>query len=288
MLGVRTNLEFLGDLLADPDVVAGRLDTELVDRELPRLLSSETTYPPTGLAVYGLLQLAALQPETSSGVVDPWAIPSGWRVGEHRPLLLRVDPRARATGEATDDLVEIRVWGTPVAARVQVGDGPVWSASLRPGEGPSEPTMPAGTLLVTVDGVTRRWLHATAPDPANPTNPISPARRIWLNGDGRTWEVAAAAVRLRQRAESDGAAEVRSPMPGVVLAVQVAEGDEVQAGQSLIVVEAMKMEHAVTAARAGRVGELLVAVGDHVALQQPLAFIHSAEASREAGIAASP
>jgi acetyl-CoA/propionyl-CoA carboxylase biotin carboxyl carrier protein len=74
----------------------------------------------------------------------------------------------------------------------------------------------------------------------------------------------------------------------VVLAVQVAEGDEVQAGQSLIVVEAMKMEHAVTAARAGRVGELLVAVGDQVALQQPLAFIHSAEASREAGIAASP
>jgi acetyl-CoA/propionyl-CoA carboxylase biotin carboxyl carrier protein len=124
VLGVRTNLEFLGDLLADPDVVAGRLDTELVDRELPRLLSSETTYPPTVLAVYGLLQLAALQPETSSGVVDPWAIPSGWRVGEHRPLLLRVDPRARATGEATDDLVEIRVWGTPVAARVQVGDGP--------------------------------------------------------------------------------------------------------------------------------------------------------------------
>jgi acetyl-CoA/propionyl-CoA carboxylase biotin carboxyl carrier protein len=61
----------------------------------------------------------------------------------------------------------------------------------------------------------------------------------------------------------------------------VAEGDEVSAGQPLIVVEAMKMEHSVTAARAGRVRELLVRVGDQVALDQPLAFIHSADADLE-------
>jgi acetyl-CoA/propionyl-CoA carboxylase biotin carboxyl carrier protein len=70
-------------------------------------------------------------------------------------------------------------------------------------------------------------------------------------------------------------------MPGVVLAVQVATGDDVLAGQSLLVVEAMKMEHAVTATRAGRVRELLVRVGDQVTLDQPLAFIHSADARPE-------
>lgn len=315
VLGVRTNLEFLGELLADPDVVAGRLDTELVDRELPRLLSGrsrmaadETVYEPgvagpgmdqpgvdqipdSVLAVHGLVRLLALQPDRSvslasfgavgngrvadSSVVDLWGIPSGWRVGEHRPLLLRADRTSSRskTGEPNhqgDDVVEIRVWGTPDAARVSVGAGAVWSASVRTADrGGAE-------LLVALDGVTRRWLHAVEAD------------RTWLNDGGQTWIVAAAAIRLRERAVSDGDAEVRSPMPGVVLAVQVAEGDEVDAGQPLIVVEAMKMEHAVTAARAGQVRELLVKVGDQVTLDQPLAFIHSAEAGRRSRSALSP
>jgi acetyl-CoA/propionyl-CoA carboxylase biotin carboxyl carrier protein len=303
--------------LADPDVVAGRLDTELVDRELPRLLAGhpgEQSLPDRLLAVHGLVHLLALQPDRraagspgsgqlgsgqlSSGspgsgqlshgslgsgrdgagagavggrVVDPWQIPSGWRMGEHRPLLLRADLGAGAPApEGLDQgngVAEIRVWGTPDAARVQVGAGPVWQASVRTANAPRAGS--DGEVLVTLDGVTRRWLHAIETD------------RTWLTCDGRTWVVARAVIRLRERAVSDGAAEVRSPMPGVVLAIQVAEGDEVSAGQPLIVVEAMKMEHSVTAARAGRVGDLLVRVGDQVALDQPLAFIHSADADRE-------
>jgi len=267
LLGIKTNLEFLAQLLADPDVAAGRLDTELVDRELPRLLSGRAAYLGRDglgervLAVHGLAQLLALQPDEWLGaarVRDPWQIPSGWRMGEHRPLLLRVDQ---------GDVVEVRVWGTPAAAHVQVGTGPVWPASVRPAGSPV-----AGSnaeLLVTLDGVTERWLSAVQEG------------QTWLNHEGRTWVVEEAPIRLRERAAFAGTAEVRSPMPGVVLAVQVAEGDEVLAGQPLVVVEAMKMEHAVTAARAGQVRELLVRVGDQVRLDQPLAFIHSAEAGRD-------
>ena len=55
-----------------------------------------------------------------------------------------------------------------------------------------------------------------------------------------------------------------APMPGGVVRVAVAVGDEVKPGQLLVVLEAMKMEHAVHAAAAGQVSEVSVAVGDQV------------------------
>ena len=58
--------------------------------------------------------------------------------------------------------------------------------------------------------------------------------------------------------------EVRAPMPGLVLRVPVAEGDEVAAGQTLLVLEAMKMENAVKAPAAGTVQAVAVSEGQAV------------------------
>jgi 3-methylcrotonyl-CoA carboxylase alpha subunit len=66
---------------------------------------------------------------------------------------------------------------------------------------------------------------------------------------------------------ADGASEggrLTAPMPGKVIAFLAGVGEIVKQGQPLAVMEAMKMEHTITAPRDGRVEELLYAVGDQV------------------------
>ncbi|MCP4899268.1 MAG: biotin/lipoyl-binding protein [bacterium] len=61
-----------------------------------------------------------------------------------------------------------------------------------------------------------------------------------------------------------GASCLEAPIPGKVVSVNVAEGDEVEAGHSMVVLEAMKMENELIAERAGRVARVLVAAGETV------------------------
>jgi acetyl-CoA/propionyl-CoA carboxylase biotin carboxyl carrier protein len=62
-------------------------------------------------------------------------------------------------------------------------------------------------------------------------------------------------------------------MPGTILAVHVTVGDTVSAGQPVLVVEAMKMEHTVTAPLDGTVTELTAKAGQQVRMDEPLAVI---------------
>jgi 3-methylcrotonyl-CoA carboxylase alpha subunit len=76
---------------------------------------------------------------------------------------------------------------------------------------------------------------------------------------------------------SAGDGAILAPMPGKVIAVDVAEGQEVAAGERLMVLEAMKMEHALTAPFAGRVVELSAEVGQQVQVEALLARVEKAE-----------
>ncbi len=75
----------------------------------------------------------------------------------------------------------------------------------------------------------------------------------------------------------DGTTAVRSPMQGTVVVVDVAVGDVVVAGQQLLVMEAMKMEHVVAATSSGIIRTVDAAVGDTVSEGQPLVHIEEAE-----------
>jgi acetyl-CoA/propionyl-CoA carboxylase biotin carboxyl carrier protein len=146
--------------------------------------------------------------------------------------------------------------GTPGAATAQVenGESHTLTASLE-----------GDRLTVTLDGLRTEYLVAADDG------------QIWLSGRGR----AAMVEELREAPvrpddEHVGDAELTSPMPGSVVAVGVQDGQHVDEGAVVVTVEAMKMEHALSAPVDGVV-ELLVAPGDQVKVGQLLARIIAKE-----------
>ncbi|TKG63817.1 acetyl-CoA carboxylase biotin carboxylase subunit [Prauserella endophytica] len=241
VLGVHTNVTFLRALLQDPDVRAGDLDTGLVERKLSSLVSDGV--PGDFLVAGALDRLLALRP--SGAVVDPWDMPSGWRLGASASVTFRL------RAEQTESLV--RVEGAPEDARVRIDDGePVAASAERTG----------AVLAVRHDGGYLRYRRAEAPDGT-----------VWLAREGRGVALGERPNLLASHAEDAEAGPVTSPMPGMVLVVKVAKGDVVAAGTPLLVVEAMKMEHTITAPVDGVVTELHVQAGQQVALDEALALV---------------
>ncbi|WP_277038277.1 biotin carboxylase N-terminal domain-containing protein [Actinacidiphila oryziradicis] len=262
VLGLDTNTGFLRRLLAHPSVTAGDLDTGLIDREAANLVPSGV--PDELYAAAALLRQAALGP-AGAGWVDPFSVPTGWRLGGepawtvhhlrvpgHEPVAVRV----RGAADSSESC-DVRVNdASPIRARIAGGAG----------------AAAAGELALEWDGVTHALHHAGD----------------WLGRDGDSWRVAdhdpLEAV-LRGGTGRGGVDTLAAPMPGTVTVVKVAVGDTVTAGQSLLVVEAMKMEHVITAPHDGTVAEVSVAPGATVAMDQVLAVVdpHDEAAAQTAG-----
>jgi acetyl-CoA/propionyl-CoA carboxylase, biotin carboxylase, biotin carboxyl carrier protein len=247
VLGVTTNIGFLRALLTDPDVAAGRLDTGLVERIVPE--SGVAAAPDDVLAAAALARLLLL--ESAGSGCSPWDIPDGWRVGGPAWTTVRL-----AAGAA--DPVPVRIRGRAgSAAEVSVGAA---------GPAAARAEFDAGDLVVTRDGETRRYAYAHAGAGGRAT--------AWLARGGQSWMLAEEEPLAAGPAPATGGdGVVRSPMPGTVLAVKAATGDQVSSGQPLVIVEAMKMEHAVRAPADGVVTELTAVPGQQVGLDETLAVI---------------
>ncbi|MFI1174921.1 acetyl-CoA carboxylase biotin carboxylase subunit [Streptomyces melanogenes] len=230
-LGVPTNAGFLRRLLAHPAVVAGDLDTGLVEREADSLVPEGV--PEEVYAAAALVRQEGLRPSAAGAWLDPFSVPSGWRMG----------------GEPAPLAFPFRVPGLEPVTHVVRG-----AAAGR---------VSPGLVSVELDGLTHTF--TTVPSPEG----------TWLGRDGDSWHVldhdpVAASLTGAARGGLDTLA---APMPGTVTVVKVAVGDEVDAGQSLLVVEAMKMEHVISAPHAGTVTELDVSPGSTVAMDQVLAVV---------------
>ncbi|OBI46330.1 acetyl/propionyl/methylcrotonyl-CoA carboxylase subunit alpha [Mycobacterium sp. E796] len=239
ILGVQTNVEFLRFLLADERVRAGDLDTALLDERLADFAPAPA--PDDVLAAGGLYRQWVL---ARRGRGNPWALPTGWRVGGGAAPV-RTAMRTPLRSET------VSVWGMPEAALVQVGDGEIVSAGAE---------LDGARMSATLGGRRRDYWWAEAD------------RHLWIADERGTWHLREAEEHKIHRAAGVRPAEVVSPMPGNVIAVQVSSGDEVSEGDVIVVVEAMKMEHSLPAPVSGR-AELLVSVGDQVKVDQVLARI---------------
>ena len=119
------------------------------------------------------------------------------------------------------------------------------------------------TWALDVDGERREWTYARD------------GEVTWVGCEGHAWPVRRTSVTTGQDAHADG--DLRAPMPGQVLLIPAAAGQQVRAGDPVVVLESMKMELVLTAPVDGSVTELSVAVGDTVAVDQPLARVEATD-----------
>jgi 3-methylcrotonyl-CoA carboxylase alpha subunit len=192
---VRTNAAFLARAAADPDFVAGHVDTGFIERHAERLIPAAEPSAP--------VQQAAARALLPADATNVWGALAGFRAN--------AAPEKRIAVEIAGHGHLVTLGNAPASGKVRAV---------------------AGETLLFLDG--EAW-------------PVEAPRADHAGGGG---------------AVSDGA--LLAPMPGKVIAVEVAEGDAVTKGQKLLVLEAMKMEQAMLAPFDGVVAELKASVGGQV------------------------
>ena len=242
ILGVLTNIEYLRLLLEDPDVREGNLDTTLIERKMPSMAFRAVTDTDMVFA-------AALEMTRHPGRGGTWHARDSWRTG---------NPAALATTLEVNDGIRTLSSVPTAAGRTFTMDGRDFDVAFLPGGS------------VAVDGIQQ-----------HPATAFGDESTLWLSHDG--W---VASVRFPDRHEllrrelanrdhvaGEASPDVRSPMPGTVIAVGVSDGQWVEAGEILVTIEAMKMEHPMRAPGTGTVQMGRLRVGDLVKANQIVATL---------------
>ena len=234
--GLHHNVGFLRKLVGTESFSQARLDTALIEREHEALFGHVDEQALTQTALIAA-SLRWWQDQLAPRADEPWSRADGWALhGAQRHVL-----RWQTSGD------------THRVAITQERDG---------------------RLSVQVSHATADTLGQLQPDPALPHRVRTSSgfsAHVDRHGDAFDAFTTPGHLSLRwldplqqQDDHAAHAGQVTAPMPGKVVALLVNPGDEVKAGQPLVVTEAMKMEHTLTAPRDGRVAELLCRVGDQV------------------------
>jgi acetyl-CoA/propionyl-CoA carboxylase, biotin carboxylase, biotin carboxyl carrier protein len=236
ILGVGTNVDFLRQLLRHDEVVRGDLDTELIQRNVESLVTAEPSS--AVLALYALSWLERLAPKQT--VHDAWDAVPGWRLGRpDRPMTFVLPrlggPPMTVTLSGTIDNARMGVDGTDVDLGVTSNDH--------------------GCVTFSTDGDAQHGWY------------VVDGRTTWVSVDGETWPIVEEDIARRRVGRASFSNDIRSPMPGTVLRVRVTQGQSVRAGEALVVVSAMKMEHVLLAPRDGT-ADILVREGDSVVVDE--------------------
>jgi propionyl-CoA carboxylase alpha chain len=248
--GVATNRGLLAAIAANEDFLAGDLTTAFLD-ERPGLLAPAT---PDGIRAFHAIAAAlhSAMHVQERKIVQRFA-PYGWRNLRSQDEVV--------TLHAGDDALEVRYHQERDGSwRVAVAD--VEHVVRVFGCGPDG-------IDLEVSGKRQTALVATYPDQVVVDTSA---------GESRFVERAA----LEEAEETAAAGACVAIVPGTVVDVRVKQGQRVAAGDTLVVLEAMKMEHRLAATGPGLVGRVLVAVGDSVDYQQVLVDV-TPDAPGEAG-----
>ena len=170
-----------------------------------------------------------------------------------------------------------RVRVVPAPGSRPPSDAPILIDSDDPGEVFVEPGGEGRFVVHGADGVDRwAWLDGgkRRPDGRAPVEVVVDGWRFELEvEDDARATLRERATLARDEAAATGPLELRAAIPGRVVAVAVTAGDEVEAGATVLVVEAMKMQNELRSSRGGRVERVAVGAGDTIELGDLLAVI---------------
>ncbi len=249
VLGVTTNVDFCRFVLAQQAVRDADLDTALLDRLVVDYAVAQPV--PEALALVGV---ARIGPRVRG---DVWQAAVGWRIGEVEPVVTRLTwgPHHFTVSILVESATEEMLTGHATVIYEDTDREP-WKASVT-----YRRTQRAGdqTRRLIVNGVSQSWSKAEVDG------------SWWVAGPHGTWVLDIARPLLEEAAD-EHAGDILSPMPGTVVAVPATAGDTVTAGSAIVVVEAMKMEHTLTAPIDGVVA-IATRVGEKVAAGQALAQV---------------
>ena len=239
--GVHSNASWLLAAITDSRFRDGIPATDFVEQlgAAPR-----DEFPQMAIAIAWLCEQGVHNGERSS----PWARADGFRVGLPASQVRALRTTADTVLEFTLTHLHDGRW------RVEQADRSLL-LRLRPA---------AGRWQVEAEGRSQSFDALLADDMLH----------LWLPDSSiavRLFE-----PRLASYQPAAAANQLSTPLPGVVTALLVKVGDDVEAGQTLLIVEAMKMEHAIKAPRAGRVDELRCQPGDRVTPGAPLISLAAA------------
>lgn len=239
--GLTTNRDFLVATLRSEAFLAGDTTTDFIERVNPPLRREVTKDECTAACVAAIIEGQARR-RASAKVLK--SVPSGWR-NTYMPL-----ERITFTVEGEDIALQYR--------------------SRRDGRFRILVDADENTEMIVTPSMCGQGVVEIDIEGYRQTFKVDPHGRDWLVHGGRGDLTLKEHTRYPSTALGETGAGLMAPMPGSVLATEVSAGDKVLKGQLLVILEAMKMEHRITASKEGTVDEVHVVVGDQVATGQLL------------------
>lgn len=241
LAGVASNLDFLGKIAAHPAFAAKELDTGFIERFKDDLIpgAPAPTDQDIALAVlYILLERDKAHHDSRKNTSDPyspWDSMTAWRLNDigHDDFTFKIN----------DEDVTIHAIFEDRGVRLMLPSGPVVATAERSEDGGLRATLSGHKLSagVTVSG-----------------------SKVTVMTAGRQTELFWVIDDFDGTGEDSGGGAITAPMPGKIIQIFTQTGATVSKGDALIVLEAMKMEHTLTASSDGIVADIFHEVGDQV------------------------
>lgn len=257
IVGLSNNIEFLKKVATHKEFIEGGVDTNFIAKNAADLFPKQVLCPNALLMTAATVVLraefqASAKPFELTGLLtknttaNPWSQLGGFRLNHFNEVVIDLED-----GEGSKHAVRILIQDKNTlrlsSSSINAKEDGITVTSKSYDAATNE-------VVLFIDGVKQSGTVVFLDDLSSVTT--------FTNG--ATYEFKLAEIKLHSDSADEGAASLRSPMPGKIIQVSVKPGEIVAKGKTLMIVEAMKMEHSIKAPHAGIIKSIHFKPGDMV------------------------